>query len=285
MKSFGRFFLVAAMAIAISGLAFNMQAHAQQSTNGSSVENTYGSTGNDVTGGINKTGGTATYQTGPSTGPVSGYANVAGVGISNAHVVGVDTIATSKSTFSFDLGATGPQSTITINGFAGQSNWATAPSPSSGNYADGGGGTGGTLVGSTSGDSTQASPLTGSGDAAAKGKTVASTNVAPNGLSATSTARTIDSSNASGSFSGGSAPQIATGVTGAGGIEAGALVTGPNNSGAEGNFAANVQYGATNPSASTAGSLQAHGVTMTSVSPSGNAASASTTVSSQSQAH
>jgi hypothetical protein len=283
MKLF-KSFLVAAMAVVISGFAFNTQAHAQQSDNGSAVENTYGSTGNNVTGGDNKTGGTATYVTPSSSGPVSGYANDAGAGVSYVHVSGPINTSTSTSTFSFNVGAVGSQSTISINGFAGQGNWVTAPSPSNGNYADGGDGTGATLIGSSSADGTQTDPLTGSGDAMAKGKTVASVNVAQGGLSATSTAQTIGSSNGTGTLNG-NTPQLATTATGAGGIEGGALVAGPNNSGAEGNFAANMQYGATNPSASTAGSLQAHGVTNTTVSSGGNAASASTTVLSQAQAH
>ena len=276
-------FVTAMAAIVLFAFAVsNLQA--QQSDNGSAIVNTYGATGDSNTGGVNQTGGTATYQTGPSTGPVSGYANDAGAGISNAHVVGVYTMSSSKAAFSFDLGATGPQSTIKINGFVGAEGWATAPSPSSGNFADGGFGTGATLNGSSTGDPTQCDPITGDGNATAKGKVIASSTVAPDGLSATSTASTKGMSAASGTLTG-SNPQLATGVTGAGGIEGGSLVTGPSNSGAEGNFAANVQYGATNPAGSSTGSLQATGTTVTSVSPTGNAASAATTVSSQAQAH
>ena len=279
MKSW-KLSLVVALAIVISGLAFT-QAHAQQSDNGSTVVNTYGHSGDGANGGVNQTGGTVTYQTPVTTNPTaSGNAEADGAGMSNNYAMpAIPRVSTSSSSFSFAVGATGPQSTITVNGFAGQENWATAPSPSTGNYADGGDGAGATVAGSTSGDN-----ITGDGGATAKGKTDAISTVSPNGLTATSAASTKASSNASGLLSG-ATPQLSTGANGAGGVEAGSMVTGPNGSGAESNFAGNVQYSSANPSGSSTGSLKATGLNTATVSTSGNAASASSKVSTQAQAH
>jgi len=293
MKSFKAFVFMAAMAV-ILGLAFNTQVYAQQSGNFGANEYTSVQNGNDQTGSIGQTGATAKGQTPSTAGSVDGYANLSGTSTSNAHVVGVVQMSDASSKSTFSIGAKGPGSTISIAQFAGGSTWATAPSQSSTapaaivkfNYADGGGGNGATVVGSSDGG-TICNPLTGNGETATKGATSASSIVTPDGLNAVSKADTVGSSNARGVMTG-SNPQLSTTAIGSGGIEGGAYSQGPNSSSAGGTFVANTQYGATSgPSgiASSAGSYQAHGITTTSVSPSGNTATAQTIVSSTAQAH
>lgn len=282
MKNLKDSFMSTCVVIAILVFASApQQVWAQNSANGSAIENTYGKTGNATTGGDNTTGGTGTYGTGLSNQDVSGFATITGAGVSNAVQKGTDAVSKSNSTFSYDLGTTGPVATNTINGFAGQDNFATAQSPKSGDYADGGNGTVGTLIGSNTGGA-DSNTIASSGNAIAKGNTVADITVAPNGLSAKSTAKTNGMSNASGLMIGG-VPQLATGVIGTGGNEGGVLVSGPNKSGAEGNFTGNFTYGATNMSGSTTGAGYANGQSATNVSKSGNAATAATTVSSGAQ--
>lgn len=264
-------FAVALIALALPLAFAAVKVSGQQSNNGSVTEGTYGSVGNPSTGGYNATGGTVTYATPPTSDQqVSGYADVAGIGTSTLLPNGT----ASNANFHFNVGVTGPQSTMDVNGFAGEATWATAPSSSAGNFADGGGSTSGTIDGSYSGDAS-CNPVTGDGSVNADGKTIAGTQLSSDGLSSSSFAKTNGVSSAQGNLNG---SPIATGAQGQAGIEAGSFVAGPNGAGAEANGAGNMQYGAATPSGASAGSLAGVVKTTSSVSASGNSAQSSASV-------
>jgi hypothetical protein len=286
--------LTTASALVIGVLALNAHAQTsppnpappQQTASGTSTVATSGQTGDVYNGGYNGTAGEGSYlATDPYS--ASGNASAAGKGASGNLITPTGVIAHSTSVFKVQLGASGQQSTISFKGLADQGNWsATTNDPAATTYASGGNGTQANIQGSDTeaGDQCSTSdPISGDGTAAAKGKTV--TNATGEGTqNAAATVMTAGKSDASGNFSGGTAPTLSSSVSGMGAAGAGALASGPNGSFGSGAVLGGTSYNGMNSAGSSAGSQQITGATHGTVSPTGNAASATATVSSAAQA-
>lgn len=280
------FFFALAFAIAVVVSTFTAQA--QQTTNGQGNVNTLGYAGDATNGGNNGTGGTGTYNATLTPGQASGAAALTGTGASTTNPANARNDVSSNSTadLGFSLNTTGgPQSALTMTGFAGEGAWskATPPVNGTGDYSDSAVGTGAKINGGVT-NTSGGNPLTMTGDATANGKTNAGITVSADGLTADARAKTLGTSNAGATSSGGTPTPVTTSVTGASGIEGGVAVQGPNSSGAGGFFQANGSYAGSNPAGSATGLTQAQGNTHSTVCPNGSCASSATSVSSSDQA-